>query len=1128
MEIPLTVIVCLVAVFLAALFSWRAGRASAPTQAGEGAADDSSADPKPLADPAGAGSGAESKAEPPKPLHELAADLDEPWDQAPTLEAARSAEKFTAARAAVEASGVSEEDLFGYLRRSGGMASILALEALAGRQGVDADRLREALLARIENTGGSHREHAFRVLHESAREPVVPAVMTMLHRNLYAWDDADAAEALRDFLILRREAGEEPSFGERAPKFSEWDLSNFEDILRRLPEDLAKPLRDGLKGAGGGVERWKPFFSGFARVLDPVGDALEDGSPMVRTPELEQAAARLEGMLLGGDGETIRCPLLVGEEGCGKSVLLRCVVKRLQDAGFTVVEASGPDIVSGQCYLGDLEKRVRGMVEALEKEKFVWLVPSLAELVDAGKTRASEAGVFDLILPHLLRGGIRMLAEIRPGVLDKLLGEVPRVSSAMTVARIGPASEQSALSIAAEWLRGHPGERGAKLRAGREQLAEGCRLAEQYFPGPALPGRLFTLVRAALHRVAETGGGTRELDRALLLESISDTTGMPIELLDDERPLDLEAVRARFASTVMGQPEAVDALVARLAMMKAGLTDPSRPQGVFLFAGPTGTGKTELAKCLAGYLFGSAERMLRIDMSELQGGNLHRLTGSPASGAPTSLASMVRQQPFSVVLLDEFEKADPSAWDLFLQVFDDGRLTDGSGNTADFRQSIIILTTNLGARVAQGVPLGFGAGTHEDFRPDEIEKAVAAAFRPEFVNRIDRLLCFRPLSRETMRSILSAELRKAAGRRGLRQRPWVLEFDASATEFLLAKGFSPTLGARPLQRAIDRFLLGPMAEAVVRGELPSGEDLVFVYEKEGRLRWDLASVEDAVVEAEPGELPSLSLRQMVLGPAGSRGEVEALDRRLAELAGLIELDAFHQRRAEIFGRMADEGFWTSPERFAVLGEAEYLDRIENAVAAARRTVGRLARQEPGSAAARGLVSKMALRVHLLESAWPDIAEGKGPAAWVGLRAVERNEKSAALGEALAGMIEGWADARGMQIEALKLPDWDRGWAIEGFAALRILELENGLHVGEEGGLGETSRVQISVARQAAEPAAVLPEPLGRAAARALEGAASDELVRKYQDRPTPLVRDRRRGFRTGRLDLVLAGHFDLM
>lgn len=212
----------------------------------------------------------------------------------------------------------------------------------------------------------------------------------------------------------------------------------------------------------------------------------------------------------------------------------------------------------------------------------------------------------------------------------------------------------------------------------------------------------------------------------------------------------------------------------------------------------------------------------------------------------------------------------------------------------------------------------------------------------------------------------------------------------------------------------------------------------------------------------------------------------------------------------------------------MLGEAEYIDRIESAVEAARRTVGKLGSQANGSPATRGLVGKMALRLHLLEQAWQDIGEGVPSAAWIGIRSDDRTAKSIALAGALSSMYRRWAERGGMSASPLDLPGWDFGWSVEGFAALRILRDERGLHLGEEGGLGETARVTVAVAAQPAEPPSMLPAAVGKVAAEQLEQAQSADLVRRYQERPTPLVRDRRRGYRTGRLDLVLAGCFDLL
>src|SRR4030095_411765 len=204
-----------------------------------------------------------------------------------------------------------------------------------------------------------------------------------------------------------------------------------------------------------------------------------------------------------------------------------------------------------------------------------------------------------------------------------------------------------------------------------------------------------------------------------------------------------------------------------------------------------------------------------------------RILGTMDPEVNEALVDHVRKQPFSAVLLDEFEKEHEKIWDVFLQVFDDGRLTDRRGNTVDFRHTIIILTSNLGGVIPSGLSLGFSKD-HEGFRPATVGRAVGKTFRKEFLNRIDRMVVFRPLSREVMRQILQKELALAFQRRGLRTRNWAVEWDESAVEFLLSKGFTEDLGARPLKRAIDRYLLSPLATTIVNRQVPEGDQFLFV------------------------------------------------------------------------------------------------------------------------------------------------------------------------------------------------------------------------------------------------------------------------------------------------------------
>ena len=241
-------------------------------------------------------------------------------------------------------------------------------------------------------------------------------------------------------------------------------------------------------------------------------------------------------------------------------------------------------------------------------------------------------------------------------------------------------------------------------------------LARQYLGKSQLPGSVIDLIKLSANRAV--ANSENELTADGLLTTLSQVTGLPKSILDDKERINLNAIRNFFAARIMGQEEAVGAIVDRIAMLKAGLTDAARPIAVFLFAGPTGTGKTELAKTLAAYLFGSAERMIRLDMSEFQTAESTRKILGEAEGADDSdsLVQRVRRQPFSVILLDEFEKAHANAWDLFLQVFDDGRLSDAMGRVADFRHCIICLTSNLGSTAHQSAGIGF-APSQMGFRP---------------------------------------------------------------------------------------------------------------------------------------------------------------------------------------------------------------------------------------------------------------------------------------------------------------------------------------------------------------------------------------------------------------------------
>ncbi len=295
--------------------------------------------------------------------------------------------------------------------------------------------------------------------------------------------------------------------------------------------------------------------------------------------------------------------------------------------------------------------------------------------------------------------------------------------------------------------------------------------------------------------------------------------GLPLWLLDDAVPLDLSATRDWFAERVIGQPEAVSLVVDLLATVKAGLSREHKPLASFLFLGPTGVGKTEMAKSLAEFLFGASaghdSRLIRIDMSEFSDPlAVQRLIGGNAASEGI-LTARVREQPFAVVLLDEFEKAHPALFDLLLQVLGEGRLTDGAGRLADFRNCVVIMTSNLGAVTFQKGEVGFAAqGVDRQRSAEHFVKAVREFVRPELFNRIDGIVPFGPLDEVTARKIVSRQFDLVRERDGLKFRRITLDVADGVVEHLQERGFQPRYGARSLKRVLEQEVLAPLAERI--------------------------------------------------------------------------------------------------------------------------------------------------------------------------------------------------------------------------------------------------------------------------------------------------------------------------
>lgn len=933
----------------------------------------------------------------------------------------------------------------------------------------------------------------------------------------------------REYLTRRAALGDEAEFGPALYLPQASGTALIKTFLEHLNHPLAKALvekLDSLQRAS--IDR--SFLTSFGRFWNDQPEAGALIAPSGWNAPFESAESTLV-------QAPVRSLLVSGEQLVGKTSFLRLLAKRLGGRGWNVFEASGADLMAGQIWFGQLEGRIRRVVDELTVgKKLIWYVPDLLALARSGTHQGQSASILDQILPVITAGRLVVWTEATPTATARLLQMRPGLRNVLEIVRLEPQSEADTAVLAKAVVRQLAAELQATIDEDCAVVALAC--ARQYLSASSFPGSALHLLRLTAGR-AEKGARIAPHD---VLKTLSQHTGLPISILDHKERIDLGTIRQFFASRLVGQDEAVGSVVERIAMLKAGLNDPGRPIGVFLFAGPTGTGKTELAKAAAEYLFGAPERMIRLDMSEFQSADsAFKILGDGAYGEADSLISRVRKQPFSVVLLDEFDKSHPRIWDLFLQVFDEGRLTDTLGQIADLRHCLIILTTNLGATSHQSAGLGF-APPADVFTTEQVTRAVAQTYRPEFQNRLDKVIVFRPLTRDLMRVILKKELSRVLERRGLKDRAWAVEWEASALEFLLEKGFSPEMGARPLKRAIDQYVIAPLAATIVERRVPEGDQFVF-FRSDGRaIQAEFVDPDaDAAPASVPGETepsgPPPALASMILGPRGTGAEAEALAAEHAKLERTLASVEWEELKSRLAAEMSVDEFWTRAERFATLARLALMDRVAAALGTADALRGRLARRSGRPEHySRELVSRLALQLYLIQEGISDVFEAAPvevalvvePALDTG---ASNSKATRDWCEKLLGMYRGWCSKRHMQ--GSEMPRGARELPmllVSGFGAHRVLSRESGLHVFEladttDGPNRATARVRLAIAPLGDLPPAKLRSALTEAFAKA---PPSNAVVRRYRGEPAPLVRNADGTWRTGKLDAVLRGDFDLL
>ena len=528
-------------------------------------------------------------------------------------------------------------------------------------------------------------------------------------------------------------------------------------------------------------------------------------------------------------------PMLVGDPGVGKSAIIEGIALKIANddippvlAGKRLISLDLGSIVAGTKYRGDFEKRLKSIIkEVADSPDVILFIDEFHTIVGAGGASGSLDAA-NMLKPALARGDIQCIGATTMDEFRKIVekdGALDRRFQKIVVEHTDIAQTVSILSrLKTNYEKHH------NVKYTDEAIEACVRMSERYITDRCLPDKAIDALDEAgsmvrLKNPKKTGRVTAEDVAAV----ISKMTGIPSGKVAEGEGGKLIKMRQKLQSRIIGQDEAVDKVVRAIQRNRAGIKDPGKPIGTFIFFGPTGVGKTQLAKSLAEYLFDSEDNMIRLDMSEyMEKFNVSRLIGAPPGYVGHEeggqLSERVRRKPYCVVLLDEIEKAHPDVFNLLLQVMDEGRLTDSTGRTVSFRNTIVIMTSNVGSRELDEYGSGVGFSTAgKDIgnnRKNVLEKAVRKAFPPEFINRVDEQVFFSSLSREHIEKIIDIELKELKAR--VSDAGFSLSISNAAKKFVADAGYDPKFGARPLKRAIQKYIEDPVSEKIITDRMQGG------------------------------------------------------------------------------------------------------------------------------------------------------------------------------------------------------------------------------------------------------------------------------------------------------------------
>jgi ATP-dependent Clp protease ATP-binding subunit ClpC len=519
--------------------------------------------------------------------------------------------------------------------------------------------------------------------------------------------------------------------------------------------------------------------------------------------------------------------LIVGSHGVGKSAVLQQVVKRASSKrlqlDFTFWRIMPQRITAAAKYLGDWQETCEELVNELQAANGMLWVVDLVRMLQTGGS-GPEDSVAAFLTSFIQQGKLQLMGEATPQEVESMRRLLPGFVENFQIVKIEELPEkkvQRILQLFADYAA-----QNLRMPIDSEALQLAYRLLLRYYPYESFPGKGIKFLGQC---VSEAQSNEAEkVDKQAIIQQFTKQTGLPELFLRDELLLDQEKLEHFFSSQIIGQPAAIQKLCGIVKIYKAGLNNPYKPINTLIFAGPTGVGKTASAKALADYFFGISQTkspLIRIDMSEFQhAGQLSRLIGSGREVG--QLVREVRERPFAVILLDEVEKASPIIFDALLSVLDEGMLVDAFGRMTNFRNTIIIMTTNLGASNRKSI--GFEQTTSEE---DAYMSAIKRHFRPEFVNRIDGVVHFNALQQEDIKQIALKELEELKQREGLVKQRLDVVFTDKVVQYLVKTGFDERYGARPLQRRMTQDIMVPISNWLIENPGIKDTTLKIDYQK---------------------------------------------------------------------------------------------------------------------------------------------------------------------------------------------------------------------------------------------------------------------------------------------------------